>query len=416
VDVQLFDIGGEVLEARDSKLQETLERVYSKNIRPRCLCAPGGVEMYVARHWRFVVKRLPGSGKSHHPTCPAYELDPRQSGLADLGGAVTERSGGQFLLRVDFPWTRSSRSGAGRERAEARAGVTTQRPIKRMSLQALTHFLFDQAGFNRWSPAMEGKRSQGVLQRHLDRAAADLIVQGVSLADRLYVPEPFTEAGRLAVAQRRREKLSFLQPCEGRYPLGIVIGEFKQVEHGTGGARVWIKHMPDAPLLVARSTWERIERGFASVLESRDADVPHQVRLVMTALVRSRRENIYELDGACLAVASEHWIPVDSYRELPLVQRLVDDGRRFLKPLRFDLRSAATLPNALLLDTGPLPTPLHILSPYMSPAERSAKEAAIAACAGGWTWDTSTAMPDLPRSTWIPRAAGMANESQARTV
>jgi hypothetical protein len=55
---------------------------------------PGGVEMYVARHSLFVVKRMPDSGSTHHPGCPSYEPEARQSGLGELvGEAVLESSG-----------------------------------------------------------------------------------------------------------------------------------------------------------------------------------------------------------------------------------------------------------------------------------------------------------------------------------
>jgi hypothetical protein len=39
--------------------------------------------------------------------------------------------------------------------------------------------------------------------------------------------------------------------------------------------------------------------------------------------------------------ASEQWIPVEGVHELPLVRALVDAGRHFVKPLRYDARCAA---------------------------------------------------------------------------
>jgi hypothetical protein len=71
----------------------------------------------------------------------------------------------------------------------------------------LTHFLFERAGFNRWSPVMAGKRSQGVLHKYLLRAAEQVRAKGVALGERLYVPEQFNEATRAEAAERRRERL-----------------------------------------------------------------------------------------------------------------------------------------------------------------------------------------------------------------
>lgn len=47
---------------------------------------------------------------------------------------------------------------------------------------------------------MEGKRNQGVLHKYLHEAAENVMAKGVALAERLYVPEPFSEAGKAEVA------------------------------------------------------------------------------------------------------------------------------------------------------------------------------------------------------------------------
>ena len=396
MDAQRLAIKGRVLAADDPHLQDALAQVHDTQERPRCLCVPGGIEMYVARHRQFVVKRMPETGNQHHPGCPSYEPDVQQSGLGELiGEAVLEREPGKVELRVDFAWTRTIGRGAARNELRDVAEVGT--PRRRLSLRALTHYLFERAGFNRWSPAMEGKRSQGVLHKYLLEAAEDLTVKGVPLTERLYVPEPFSEAGRFDAAERRRAKLAVLRPHDGQSPLAIVLGELKAVDVTALGRRVWIKHMPDAPLLVAGKTWERIERVFAPMFEARDADTGHRVRLVITALIRARRENTYEIDAASLMLASEHWIPIEGAYELPLLHALVEQRRRFVKPLRYDARSAAAFPNVLILDAGPAPVPLHVVSAFMNARDRAAKDAAIAACDGiAWRWDVGEVMQPLP--------------------
>ncbi len=395
-DSQRFAIMGCVVEANATDMQELLAHVYETPERPRCLCVPGGVEMYVARHRVFVVKRMPETGCRHHPSCPSFEPESQQSGLGELvGEAVLELEPGQIQLRVDFPWVRTT--GRSMVRGEAHEVNEVASPRRRMSLHALMHFLFERAGFNRWSPAMTGKRSQGVLHKYLMNAADDVIVKGVKLSERLYVPEAFSEASKFEAAQRRRHKLLVLQPHDGQSPLAVVIGEFKASDTTPLGRRVWIKHMPDAPLLVGSKTWERIERVFAPMFEARDADSGHKVRLVLAALIRARREHTYEIEAASLMLTSEHWIPVEGVHELPLVHALVEQGRRFVKPLRYDAKSAATFPNVLLLDTGPMAAPMHVLSSFLSSKDQAEKSRAVRQ--GGestWHWVTSEAMPALP--------------------
>ena len=395
MDPQRFAIKGRVIGADDPQLQEALAQVHDTLERPRCLCMPGGVEMYVARHRQFLVKRMPDSASAHHPGCPSYEPESQQSGLGELvGEAVLESEPGRVELRVDFPWTRVI--GQSVPRGEAQDVAEVGVPRRRMSLRALMHFLFERSGFNRWSPAMAGKRNQGVLRKYLLEAAEEITVKGVPLAERLYIPEPFSENSKVEAAQRRREKLAVLRPRDGQTPLAIVIGEYKISEATAQGHRVWIRHMPDAPLLIAGRAWERIERVFAPLFEARDADIGHSVRLVIAALICARREYTYEIDSVSLMLTSEQWIPIEGVHELPLVDALVAQQRRFVKPLRYDAHSASPFPNALLLDAGPSPVPLHVLSRFMNPKERAAKEKAIARAGEiAWVWSTDQAMPSL---------------------
>ena len=244
---------------------------------------------------------------------------------------------------------------------------------------------------------MQGKRNQGVLHKYLLEAAEEVSIKGVVLAERLYVPEPFSETTRVSEAQRRREKLAVLRSRAGLSPAAIVMGEFKVSEVTPLGRRVWIKHMPDAPLLISAKAWKRIERVFAALFEARDADTGHKVRLVMAALIRARREDTYEIDVASLMLTSEHWIPVEGVHELPLIHALVEQQRRFVKPLRYDAKSAAAFPNVLLLDVGEAPVPLHVVSTFMDPKEQAVKVSALKACDPAvWGWQTSESMPAFP--------------------
>jgi hypothetical protein len=296
---------------------------------------------------------------------------------------------------VDFPWIRTGRGGAGRGEPAPPADVAVEK--RRMSLRALMHFLFERAGFNRWSPAMEGKRNQGVLHKYLMEAAADISVKGENLAVRLYVPEPFNEATRGEAAERRRRKLAVLQPAEAGRPLALVMGEYKGCDAAGGARRIWIRHMPGAPLLVDERTWRGMERVFAPLLQARDADTGHKVRLMLAALVRARREYTYEIDAASFMLASEEWIPLDGVHECPLIGALVSQRRRFVKPLRYDAKSVAAFPNALLLDAGPSPVALHLASAFANQVDRAAKERAIQrAGPAAWVWRGEAQLPAFP--------------------
>lgn len=395
MDPQRFAIGGQVLDADDHRLPALLAQAQDAPVRPRCLCVPGGVPMYVAHHRHWQIKRMPDTAALHHPSCPSYGPPNSSSGLGELlGEAVLPLDAHQVELRTGFSWS----VGAGRAAPPGAAQDTpqVQRARRRLSLRGLTHFLFDRAGFNRWSPAMAGKRHQGVLQWHLLAAADGVQVHGEPLAGRLYVPEPFSEARKPALVAHRREVFRALSPHDGRSPLMVVLGEFKQCETTDTARRVWIRHMPDCPLRVEPTTLTRLERAFAPLLDARDADGQGALKLVMAALVRARHEGVLEIEAASLMLTTSDWIAVESPHELPLLQELVKRGRRFVKPLRYEARSAAPFANALLLDAGDRPVPLHLLSPFMTLLERQQKERAIRAEACCWAWDMSQPMPALP--------------------
>lgn len=398
---QRFLILGHVYGSDDEGLQEVLARVHDNGPRPRCLCRKEDVEMYVARHGRFVVKRMPDTGSQHHPGCPSYEPEAAQSGLGELvGDAVLELQPGQVELRVDFPWAHTLGTESARNRDERIDPGEIEAPRRRMSLRAVAHYLFERAGFNRWTPTMAGKRRQAVIQKYLLEAAAEISIKGERLAQRLYVPEAFNEATHAEAARRRREKLALLQPTNNRMPLALLIGEFKAAETAGSSVRVWIKHMPDVPLWADRQVWARIERTFAALFEAHGADMGTKPRLVLSALIRARREHTYEIDTASLMLTSEHWIPVEGVHELPLIRALVEQGRRFVKPLRYDAGSAGRFPNALLLDAGAKPVPLHVTSAFLTVTEQAAKTRALAAGVESgeavWVWASDQPMPLFP--------------------
>src|SRR6266702_6282197 len=118
--------------AGDPELQNALAGVYDTPERPRCMCVRGGIEMYVAKHRLYVVKRMPDSGHQHHATCVSYEPELGQSGLGELvGETIIERSPESIELCVDFPLSRvpgrTAVRGAALELAEINA------PRQRMS-------------------------------------------------------------------------------------------------------------------------------------------------------------------------------------------------------------------------------------------------------------------------------------------
>jgi Protein of unknown function (DUF1173) len=73
---------------------------------------------------------------------------------------------------------------------------------QQLTLRGLLHFLWERAGFNRWHPRMEGKRSYGALYKFLTQACEHGETKGFPLVERLLIPEPFTLDRAAGIAQR----------------------------------------------------------------------------------------------------------------------------------------------------------------------------------------------------------------------
>jgi hypothetical protein len=402
VDAPRYLIKGRSILASDPGLQDALAHVYDTPERPRCMCVQGGVPMYIAKHKQYVVKRMPDSGSRHHPSCPAFEPEAGTSGLGELmGEAVIEHAPDQVEVRVDFPFSRVP--GKPFPRGELVDPAEIHAPRRRMSLRALLHLLYERAGFNRWYPAMEGRRNQGVFHKYMLDAAKEVIVKGSPLAERLYVPEPFRLEHEKQIAERRRQKLALLQSPEDdvQFKMALVIGEYKDVEATSFGRRILIKHMPDAPLFIDTKPWEKAERAYAPMLRARDADVVRKPRVLVAALIYAKQAHLYQVDTLTMMLTTDQWLPIDGLHELELIERLCAEGRAFLKPLQYDAKTQAPFPNALLLDVGAVPKRLHVVNGMADPKERVAKERAVLAEGeGAWRWHTEREMPLLPAKAW----------------
>lgn len=402
-----YSVAGACFAVADPALRPALAQAYAAGIRPRCMCTAPGIEMYIARHRSFIVKRMPGTGPQHHPSCDSFEPDASHSGRGSLlGRAIVPADGELIELRVNFPLARAAGRAPSATPGQTKADVSAPAPL--MSLQALLQFLFEQAGFNRWSPAMAGRRHQSVIRKYLVEAASDIRVKGKVLADRLYVPEAFDEAAKEQIGARRRARLSVLHPTEcGGYEMALVIGEFKDATDASGTVRIQIRHMVDAPMSMDANAWQRLRRKFSWMFDLAASEVGDQVRIVLCLLVYAKQEHVLNVDTATCMLSSKNWIPLDAAFELELAGRLTEEGRRFLKPLRYDAKPSESFPNFLLLDTGNVPTPMYVLSGFMSKEAFVAKEKAIErAGTASWVWRTCEPMPPFPMTVVAKPGAG----------
>ncbi len=360
-----FLIRGTLLRGDSPGLQAALTEVYGTDDRPRCLCVDRGVEMYVAQHAQLVIKRMPGTGAAHHPSCPSYEAPASETGLGDLlGEAVIERGPERVEVRLDFPLSHVS---APRpvQAAPAPSQSVSATP-RRLSMRGLLHLLWDRAGFARWSPRMQGKRNWFVVRKYLLEAAAEIDAKGAPLASRLFIPDPFRPDAAEALRARR---LAFFEALRldgsGEHvPLALLVAEVKDlVERGDGYAMV-LKHLPDCALLLDSSTGRQLARRFERELLAK-AQQP-DTRLIVGCTLRPAEQGLGHADTLAMMIVTSEWLPFEHLLERALLGELVRQARRFLKLLPYESGPSAAFASALLLDVGDAPVPLHVEVPIVS--------------------------------------------------
>jgi hypothetical protein len=403
-------IGGRRIEAGSPAFTEAIARAHAAHQRPRCLCLVGGVEMYVARlagsDGGYIVKRMPDTGSHHAPDCASYEPPAEVSGLGQvLGSAITEDPDtGETTLKLDFAMSKIT----GRSTVPTSGGESDSVASSgsKLSLRSLLHYLWDQAELTRWHPGFTGKRTWVTVRKHLLQAAENKIARGDSLRARLYIPEAFTVEQRDAINARRVAQWSQAIAVPGKpQQLMLLIAEVKEIVPARYGFKAVVKHVPDQAFALDEQTYRRLGRRFGPELGLWGAS--EDIHMVMIATFSVAASGIPTIVEMSLMPVTRQWLPVEDGFDKQLVERLVGDGRSFVKGLRYNLGTGSALASATLTDCEN-PAPLLFVIPagveddgrYRQVCEPSTPV---------WLWHpASEAMPPLPRAG-CPRTAGAAD-------
>lgn len=391
----VYEIGGRRFEIGSRGFAEAIADAHAAHQRPRCLCLAEGVEMYVARLGEgYIVKRMPDTGSHHAPDCPSYEPPAEFSGLGQvLGNAITEDpTTGATTLKLDFPLTKMP----GKSQLPPAGGDSDSVASDgaKLSLRGLLHYLWDQAELTRWLPGFAGKRTWGTVRKHLLLAAEGKVARGGSLRSRLYIPEVFSVEQRGAINTRRLSMWSQSVAVPGKQQqLILTIAEIKEIVPARYGFKAVVKHVPDQAFALDEQIYRRLARRFERELALWGAaDDIHMVMIATFSVAAAGIPTIVELS---LMPATRHWLPVEDGFEKQLVDRLVVDGRSFVKGLRYNLSAGSEIASATLTDCEDSAPLLFVDHSGIegSVRQRHTGDPSIPV----WLWNPSSeAMPSLP--------------------
>ncbi|MFT4011691.1 MAG: DUF1173 family protein [Nocardioidaceae bacterium] len=392
--------GRRITDPGDRAAQQLLALAHDKQTRPLCECVRAGVETYVARTptGRFIIKRLPNSGPRHHHDCESYEPPQALSGRGEI--ATDVNADGATVLRLGFRLHRNP----DRPRADSsgQLGGTSRHsspPSRAVSLEALLHYLWDEAGFTRWSPKMAGKRNWSLIRYHLTRVAEQTMIGGRSLAELLWIPEPFDRRDLAQIEARRQAAWEPLATTSSTYrdqrPFGLAVLEWAGIKPARYGQAIAVKQMARPPFMVGDELLANLGERFPQIeLHARTPG-----HLVMAATFSLSRGGYPVVEDAAFLCTDVNWLPHSTTAEVDLLIAAVDQQRRFTTPLRYGMTSGIPTPSLVLTDT---PEPV---AAYIAGDRHSADLAEHAAAAAGtpaWVWCTTHPRPDLPTPRLSP--------------
>lgn len=381
----------------DPSWPRVLQKAYVTGVRPLCLCSQG-VEllvMYIAKFRdKHVLKRMPNTGYMHAPHCEHYEPPPELSGLGQvIGSAIREELETETTtLALDFALTKGRSRPLGTDSEVEHESVRSDGT--KLTMRGLLHYLYDDAGLTRWTPAMDGKRSWFIVRRELLAAAFSKQTKGRHLPDLLYIPENFSLDRQEEIKSRQIDSLSALSGATTARML--LIGEVKVLDEARFGKALIIKHMPDLKLMVTDDMARHLTKRFTQQLQLwGQLETTHL--LVLGTISRSA-QGVYSLESACLMNVNSQWIPFENAFEWELLEKLHGQSRKFVKGLRYNLASSKPLASVVVQDTGDASTALFLVpqefeSAYNGAIDELSQQTAMKA----WIWQTgSQGLPALP--------------------
>ena len=283
------------------------------------------------------------TGNEHKPDCRFYSVwsDERQAEIYQ-GDAVRTAADGTIVVRLPTGLQKKAPS-----ESKPAEDVSGDEPVKRkrrpsMRLLGLLHLLWEQSDINVWHPAFDKKkRTPGWVSWHLQQTAGRVRVGRVPLEESLLLmtmkgtPQVVANWENLRAAEKNKRRLivvsvlaSWNEAAEARLQTTLPLGLF----YG----------FPD--LVLPDDVRLRLERSFGREL----GDWRRGMKVIVIAETEPPETTFRHTDGrnrpsscsavidAALMTVSPRFIPLDSGYEGLVEEKLWQEKRAFIKPLRYD--------------------------------------------------------------------------------
>ncbi len=133
---------------------------------------------------------------------------------------------------------------------------------------------------------------------------------------------------------------------------GLVLGELRDTAPSQHSVRFRLCHLA-TPLFATTALVERTRRSYRSAFSP--AAIDGSCRRVILLLVRRSAKGYLLIDDLAAMLSTRSYVPADSSHEIRMAGALSAAGRRFIKPLRYDITDGV-FPDFVLTDepSGPV--------------------------------------------------------------
>ena len=384
-----------------------------------CACIEEPLKLVIReRTGKLFLAAWPDQAAKHALDCPFYS-DPR-TGATDYAQGAIQRDGEvtRVVLYHAIRQERTHQPAPVRPVSEPERAKTIAPDIRKekLHLWGLLHYLWEEAALNRWYPGWH--RDWGFTRYLLRRAAQTTVINGDALLQHLYIPPVWSQKKRDEIKGHWAQFVAPLITNHRRMPVvesGFVIGTVRTLEPSEFGYVLRLHHHSERFFMdknLADNLARYSRRGWAAAkrleVVDDDAEKPYVVAAMRVEASHSGRMTVVE---AALMRVSPRFIPVNSSYEDKLARQLVDQARKFVRPLHYDNHTLA-LPDFVLtdaintLDAQDRPTSdvaLYVYGPSIPAQQKSRIEANDRAWAAEhglayWQWDAAVqaSPPALP--------------------
>ena len=381
--------------------KKRLERIKNADALVVCCCTIGEPAMHVkCRSTRYYLARNPNTGQLHHPLCPHYAEPHAISGRQGYTESAIKQVDDMLVITPEFSLRLSNAVASTLHQTHA-SGPSKRRNT--VTLLGVLNLLVEQAGFNRWTPKMRGKRKYSTFAYHMAKTLLQMrFSRDKSMQQALVVVSPF---------QSLRDAVSTVCTAGGKTPKRrcVVIGRIKQVIKAnvlSGKQTYALQHICDNDAVrfyLSEALWHLCQRSYITATPTSDNWKPDTTQYyIAISIVSMNRAGSFTIEQCAVMPTTRDFIPYDSSLERQVAEALVEQGRAFSKPLRYDSNDK-TFPDFMLHDAGNIPIPMEVYGIQNNAAYTKRKHEKNLYYKNHypnfWSWDVAMmrTMPVFPR-------------------